>query len=424
MSRVRTILAIAAVLLAAPATAAAAGSPYVVVYKSAVSNVDGQTSTLQSKLGFTPAFRYSSALKGFAATLTSGQLNAVSNNPAVAYVEPDITFSAAGLQPLAAGETEPVGIRRIGAATTTQVESPSGANVAVLDTGIDLASSDLNAASGVNCVKSGAPAQDDNGHGTSVAGIIAAKDQGAGVVGVAPGTKLYAVKVLTRTGSGTLSQVLCGINWVTANAKALNIKVANVSLAGPGHNDNNCGNTNKDAEHQAICRSIAAGVTYVAAAGNNSANLANYIPAAYPEVLTVTAMTDTDGIAGATGPAPCISGQSDDSYGTYSNYATAADEGHTIAAPGTCILSDGLGGGTSTYYGTSQAAPHVAGTVALCLNDGGAAGPCSGLTPAQIIAKLRSDAATNATSANGFVGDPLHPIIGKYFGYLVSATGY
>jgi subtilisin family serine protease len=135
-------------------------------------------------------------------------------------------------------------------------------------------------------------------------------------------------------------------------------------------------------------------------------------------------MTDTDGIAGATGPAPCISGQSDDSYGTYSNYATAADEGHTIAAPGTCILSDGIGGGTSTYYGTSQAAPHVAGTVALCLNDGGAAGPCSGLTPAQIIAKLRSDAATNATPSNGFVGDPLHPIVGKYFGYLVSATGY
>jgi subtilisin len=424
MRRIRPILATAAVLLALPATATAAPSPYVVVYKSAVSNVDSQTSSLQSKLGFTPAFRYSSALRGFAASLTPGQLNAVSSDPAVAFVAPDIEFTAAALQPLRAGETEPVGIRRIGAATATQVESPSGANVAVLDTGIDLANSDLNAVSGVNCVKSGASAQDDNGHGTSVAGIIAAKDQGTGVVGVAPGTKLYAVKVLTRTGSGTLSQILCGINWITANARALNIKVANMSLTGPGHNDNNCGNTNKDAEHQATCKSTAAGITYIAAAGNNSANLANYIPAAYPEVLTVTAMTDTDGIAGATGPAPCISGQADDSYGTYSNYATTADETHTIAAPGTCILSDGLGGGTSTYYGTSQAAPHIAGTVALCLNNEGVAGPCAGLTPAQIIGKLRGDAAANAASANGFVGDPLHPITGKYFGYLVNATSY
>jgi subtilisin family serine protease len=198
-----------------------------------------------------------------------------------------------------------------------------------------------------------------------------------------------------------------------------------LSFAGSGQNDNNCGNTNKDAEHQAICRSIAGGVTYVAAAGNNSASLANYTPAAYPEVLTVTAMTDTDGIPGATGPAPCISNQADDSYGTYSNYAVSAtDQAHTVAAPGTCILSDAIGGGTSTYYGTSQAAPFVSGAVALCLNDGGVPGACAGLSPTNIIAKLRGDAASNATSANGFVGDPFHPITGKYFGYLVSASGY
>ena len=111
------------------------------------------------------------------------------------------------------------------------------------------------------------------------------------MVGVAPGTKLYSVKVLGATGSGTLSQILCGINWVTANAATLNIKVANISFAGVGKNDNNCGNTNRDAEHQAICNATKAGVTFVAAAGNNGANLANDIPAAYPEVLTTTAMT-------------------------------------------------------------------------------------------------------------------------------------
>jgi subtilisin family serine protease len=425
MRRIRPLVVIAAALLAAPATASAAGSPYVVVYRSTVSNVDAQTSALQSNLGFVSAFRYSSALKGFAATLTPGQLNAVSHDASVAFVEPDIAVTATGLQPLAPGETQPVGIRRIGAATATQVESPSAANVAVLDTGIDLTNSDLSVASGVNCVKAGAPAQDDNGHGTNVAGIIAAKDQGAGIVGVAPGTKLYAVKVLGRNGNGTLSQILCGINWVTANAAALHIKVANMSLTGSGQNDNNCGKTNNDAEHQAVCKSIAAGITYVVAAGNNSTSLANYIPAAYPEVLAVTAMTDTDGIPGANGPIPCISGQADDSYGTYSNYAVSTvDRAHTIAAPGTCVLSDALGGGTSTYEGTSQAAPHITGTVALCLNEAGLPGACSGLTPAQIIGKVRSDAAANTTTTNGFVGDPLHPITGKYFGYLVSATAY
>ena len=432
------IVSLGVLALSVPATAVAAGAtaapgaggpagagPYVVVYKNTVGDVGATTSSLQGKVGFTSMFRYSSALKGFAATLTSQQLSSVSSDPQVAFVEPDITFTATGTVPLAGGETEPVGIRRIGAASTTAVHSPSGVSVAELDTGIDLTNPDLNGVSGINCVKSNAPAQDDNGHGTNVAGIIAARDQGAGVVGVAPGTKLYAVKVLARNGSGSLSQILCGINWVTANAAALNIRVANMSLAGSGQNDDNCGNTNRDAEHQAICRSTAAGVTYVAAAGNNSASLASYIPAAYPEVLTATAMTDTDGLPGATGPAPCVKGQKDDTNASYSNYAvSAADQAHTIAAPGTCVVSDAIGAGTSTYYGTSQAAPHVAGTAALCFNDGGTPGPCSGLSPLATIAKVRSDAAANASISNGFIGDPFDPLTGKYFGYLVSASGY
>ena len=100
--------------------------------------------------------------------------------------------------------------------------------------------------------------------------------------GVAPGTRIVSVKVLNSKATGTLSQILCGIDWVTANAAAWNIRVANMSITGSGRNDGNCGNTNNDAEHQAICRSVAAGVTYTVSAGNSKTDFAGSIPAAYP----------------------------------------------------------------------------------------------------------------------------------------------
>jgi subtilisin len=408
------------------AAASTAAKPYVVVFKSSVADPQGTTSSLAGRLGFAASHRYVRALHGFAASLNDGQRGALESDPAIAFVEPDTTFSAAGLVPLAQGEVVPPGISRVGGAVGGDVHAGSGVGVAVLDTGIDLSNADLSAVNGTNCVRSGAVAQDDNGHGTNVAGVIAASNRGSGVVGVAPGTTVYAVKVLSKSGSGTLSQILCGIDWVTAHAASLNIRVANMSLIGAGANDSNCGNTNRDAEHQAICKSVAAGVTYVVSAGNNGASFGNYVPASYPEVLTVTAMSDTDGASGGLGPAPgCLQGQKDDTYATYSNYAVAgADQAHTLAAPGTCVVSDAIGRGTSTYYGTSQAAPHVAGAVALCLNDGGTAGPCAGMTPAQVVAEVRGDAAAGSSISTGFLGDPLRPVGGKYYGYLVNAAGY
>ena len=174
-----------------------------------------------------------------------------------------------------------------------------------------------------------------------------------------------------------------------------------MSITALGANDNACGDANKDAEHKAICGSVAAGVTYVAAAGNSGANFANYVPAAYPEVLTVTAMSDSDGIAGAKGAAPsCKKGEKDDTYATYSNYAVAASEqGHTIAAPGTCVVSDAPGGKTAVYYGTSQAAPHVAGRRRAVHRRRRHRRPVRRpRRPRKIVQRLRADAAAAATT--------------------------
>src|SRR5262249_3218141 len=146
-----------------------------------------------------------------------------------------------------------------------------------------------------NC-QLGGTFKDGNGHGTHVSGTVGARDNGLGVVGVAPGTPLYAVRVLNNAGSGTWSSVICGVNWVTQNAGT--IKVANMSLGGSGSDDGNCGNSNNDALHKAICGSVAAGVTYVVAAGNDGVDFSGFVPAAYNEVLTVTAMADFNGAHG------------------------------------------------------------------------------------------------------------------------------
>src|SRR3954447_23141610 len=294
-------LVLTVMLACAPAQAHAAAAPYVIVLKDNVASAGTATKGMEKALRFSARFRYDSALKGFAADLTEAQRAKLEADPAVDFVEPDAVVAAAGMPALAAGETVPPGIRRVGAATATTAHGTSTRNVAVLDTGADLANPDLNVVSGTNCINPGAAAKDDNGHGTNVAGIIGARNDGEGVAGVAPGTKLYAVKVLGKTGTGTLSQFLCGINWVTANAAALGIGVANMSITGSGADDGNCGNTKGDSEHKAICSSVAAGVSYVVSAGNAKTDFARSVPAAYPEVLTVTAMSDTDGLPGAVG---------------------------------------------------------------------------------------------------------------------------
>jgi subtilisin len=416
-------------------TAAATGpGRYVVVLKDG-SNASSVAAKHARKYGAEVSFVYKHALKGYAAKLSASAHASVQADPDVLFVSDDRELAVA-----APAETFPQvtqrSITRIGGdQSSTRSGDGRGSvpiNVAVIDTGIDTDHPDLNVVGGTNCVGDKNGFEDIFGHGTLVAGSIGSLDNAIGFVGVVPGARLWAVRVLQQNGSGTTSQIICGIDWVTSTRTdsdpTNDIPVANMSIRGQlkDAEDGNCGRTRNDPIHLAICHSVAAGVTYVAAAGNESNDIRDNIPAAYREVLTATAMSDTDGVPGGLGGLDiCGDGQSDDVPATFSSFATSpADQAHTIAAPGVCVPSSYLGGGNGHGSGTSFASPLVAGTVALCIYSG----PCAGLTPAQLVKMIVADAAAYNNSRKGtgygFQGDPLRPISGKYYGYLIRAGLY
>lgn len=334
---------------------------------------------------------YNHAINGFSAYIPANRLNALKNDPRVISIEPDRVVilqgytSSTTLAPTA--QSMPTGIDRIDGELSSAISgNGSGSvnvDVAVIDTGIQTNHPDLNVVGGKNC-SSGSSYADGNGHGTHVAGTIGAKDDSNGVVGVAPGARLWAVRVLNNQGSGTTSSIICGVNWVTANAST--IEVANMSLGGSG-TDSTCGGS--DSYHNAICSSVNAGVTYVVAAGNSAANSANFRPATYAEVITVSALADFNGSAGG-GAASTCRADVDDTFASFSNYGSDVD----IIAPGVCILSTWKGSAYNTISGTSMASPHVAGAAALYKANN------PGATPAQVKTALLNSGNLNWSNSD------------------------
>jgi subtilisin len=356
-------------VLAAPGAVVAKDAPgsdadeqsYIVVFQEAVANPEAEADDIATKHQIKLEHVYSKALKGFSGKLSKNKLARLQADPRVAFVsENGVVEAFVKAGPVVQAQSLPTGVDRIDAELNPN--RGIGVGVAVIDTGIDLSHPDLAGGAVVaskSCI-AGKTANDDNGHGSHVAGTIAARGNTIGVVGVAPRVNLIAVKVLNAQGSGTWSQIICGIDWVTANASKYNIKVANMSLGGGGTSDNNCGLSNNDALHYAICRSRNAGVTYVVAAGNSSANTNTAVPAGYDDaVITVSALADSDGKTGGLGTATGYG--SDDTFASFSNYGTAVD----IAAPGVNIYSTYKNGTYATLSGTSMASPHVAAAAAL-----------------------------------------------------------
>src|SRR3989344_1110987 len=323
-------------------------------------NSDSVADEMVKNNGLSVEHRYSAALRGFSAKIPANRLDEVKNDPRVQFVSEDRVVSIDSHLSGSSIQTLPTGVNRIDAEVNSN--KGTGVGVAVIDTGIDLDHPDLkaNISANKNCIRQSRPAKDDNGHGSHVAGTIAAINNTQGVLGVASQAKLIAVKVLNAAGSGTWSGVICGIDWVTANAAAKNIKVANMSLGGGGVSDNNCGNTNSDALHKAICKSRDAGITYVVAAGNSGVNAANSVPAAYDDaVITVSALGDSDGAPGGLGASTSYG--ADDTFASFSNWGVPV----AIGAPGVSIYSTWLKNEYKTISGTSMASPHAAGAAAL-----------------------------------------------------------
>lgn len=353
--------------------------------------------------GASATHTYGSVLTGYSARLTEAQVARLSADPMVASVEIDREMHAFMGKPGGGGgggaQVVPWGVARIGA--TSNAHTGAGVHVYIIDTGIDSDHPDLaahisNGFAAVNCKgrTCNQSWDDDNGHGTHVSGSAAAIDNSTGVVGVAPNATLHAIKVLNSQGSGSISNIVAGIDWMTAEVSARGqAAVANMSLGGGGSKTGTCSNsgfTGTDTFHRAICNAKNAGVVFAVAAGNDGADAETSTPAAYDDaVITVSAT------------------QQGDNWPTWSNWGNGNPGGASapvaIAAPGVSILSTWNNGGTNTISGTSMASPHVAGAAALFLS--GSNQPASGAAFSNTLSALLNKAENSA----GFSNTSGHP---------------
>jgi len=361
---------------------------YIVVLKKSAS-----PSAVASRHGLRPQVVYKSALRGFAGSFSDKAVRRLRADPSVLLVEPDRVATVDDAQTL------PFGIDRVDAdlnltAKIDGVDDPLDVDIAIIDTGIQLDHPDLRVAGGVRFIGSdcaGGSWADDHGHGTHVAGTAAAIDNSIGVVGMAPGARLWAVKVLNQNGSGSLSCIIEAVDWVTANAAT--IEVANISIR----------TSPSTALCQAITTSAAAGVVYAVSAGNNATDASSQSPANCPDVLATSAIADFDGQSGGLDPRTVgfslCTMTGDDIFACFSNYGPRVD----IAAPGVNIYSTYKGGGYATMSGTSMASPHVAGAAALDIVEQGKPTDADGA--AAVRGRLIA-AGANQDGFFGFSGDP------------------
>jgi subtilisin family serine protease len=428
------------VVAAGPSLGAGAEQSYIVVLKDTVPDAAAAAAAHESKYGITAARVYRHAVSGYAGTMTASEAQAVAAEPDVEFVTMSRTFDTPNDPVPSNAEVAPFWWLRIGGTVDEAKKQTAGAdganaeskdsvnvNVAVIDSGIDGAHPDLNVRGGVDCT-SGTPVTvspiDKLGHGTAVAGIIGARNNNLGIIGTAPGTPLWSVRVVDDNDVITEESLICAIDWVTSTRKddddSNDIEVANISIGGPGSDTANCGK-GSDPMHYAICRSVRAGVAYAVAAGNSSADIAGTVPAAYHEVLTATAIADFDGRPGGVASPLCgaenwaKAGQRDDQPAFFSNFAThASDKRHTVAAPGVCMLSTAPGG-YSVNHGTSFASPAVAGSVARCIS----LDTCHGSGKNVMEDFLdQAEGVNKKDHDHGFDGDPIRPEGTRYYGYL------
>ena len=336
-----------------PLTTASAGGPerHIVVFDGAVN--EAARKALVQRFG--ELVGEVSLVNGLVVLLPPPAVEALSKAPGVVRVHPDVVLEAdkGPKKPPGGGKPQPSeelpwGIDRIDAKLAWGASTGSMVNIAIVDTGIDKDHPDLavNIKGGENFVpdKRGRVNpdkwDDDNGHGTHVAGTVAAIDNEIGVVGVAPTAYLYAVKVLDKTGSGTLSGIVNSLTWCINNG----IQVVNMSLGAellPG-------DPAIETFHDAVKAVYNAGIVQVASAGNNGGPAGNHYPAAFAEVTAVSATDSSDATA------------------SWSNYGPEVE----LAAPGVSIKSTYKRGGYTTMSGTSMAAPHVTGSAALVIASG------------------------------------------------------